>query len=239
MHLFYIDGSADHHYFTFSAIGVPEQTWRDVYERTKAFRHKLRSRRGIALSKELHATKFLSGRGRPADNRHVSRQSRVAIFNAALRLVASCSPLGVKLINAAMDDEFRAFDRLLNRINVCMRKEGSMALLICDEGKEAQFAQLYRKMAVFNAIPSKFGAWANGKKWANIPLDRILTDPYFARSHHSNFIQLADFCAFALLRMDKPTAPLGQWGVETSFRWLEPVCVKAANPKDPFGVVRN
>lgn len=239
MHLFYIDGSADHHYYTFSAIGVPETTWRDVYERTKAFRHKLRSRRGVAISKELHATKFLSGRGRPSDNRHLSRQSRVAVFNASLRLVASCAPLGVKVLNAAMSDQYRAFDRLVNRINNCMRTERSMALLICDEGNEGDFTKLYRRMAVFNAIPSKYGAWADGKSWANIPLDRVLTDPYFARSHHSNFIQLADFCAFALLRMDKPTATATQWGLDKSFRWLEPVCVKAANPADPFGVARN
>lgn len=69
MHLFYIDGSAEGHYWTFSAIGVPAETWREVYERTKAFRYKLRARRGITISKELHATKFLSGRGRPAENR--------------------------------------------------------------------------------------------------------------------------------------------------------------------------
>ncbi|MGE0357137.1 MAG: DUF3800 domain-containing protein [Burkholderiales bacterium] len=239
MHLFYLDGSADHSYFTFSAIGVPEKSWREVFDRVKAFRHKQRVGRGLRVSAELHAWKFLSGRGRPAD-RHLSKQERASVFNAALQLLATCQPHGLKILNSAMDDENWAFERLLTRMNVCMQKEGEdeLAMLICDEGKEGHFTKLYRKMKVHNPIPSKFGGWANGKNWMNFPLDRIVTDPAFVRSHESDFIQLADFCAFALLRMDRPTAPMTALGVDTSFRLLESVCVKAANAGDPYGVIR-
>ena len=237
MHLFYLDSSAEHHYHTFSAIGVPEQNWLEVFNHVKAFRYRLRAQHGIYLAKELHAWKFLSGRGRPSD-RFLNKSVRAAIFNEALALVASFAPHGVKMINVALGNEDWAFERMLNRINRCVKADNAMAMIISDEGKEGHFTKLYRKMAVHNPIPSRYGAWASGKNWRNIPLDRILADPTFHPSHQSNFIQLADFCAFALLRMDKPTAPLCHLGIDKSFPLLAPVCVREANPKDPLGVVR-
>lgn len=93
-------------------------------------------------------------------------------------------------------------------------------------------------MGAHNPIPSKYGAWASGKEWKSIPIANIIEDPVFKQSHRSNLIQLADLCAFALLRMDKPTPPMRAIGIHDAFRILEPVCFKAANPKDPLGVVR-
>src|SRR5882762_5871888 len=132
MYLFYLDGSADHHYFTFSAIGIPEMGWREVFDRVKAFRHELRAKHGIFIAKELHAWKFLSGRGRPSDQ-FLSRKIRASIFNDALTLLASFAPLEVKMLNAALGNEDWAFERLLNRLNKCMEATGSKAMLICDE----------------------------------------------------------------------------------------------------------
>jgi len=93
-------------------------------------------------------------------------------------------------------------------------------------------------MRAHNPIPSKYGGWSDGKSWKNIPTEHILEDPVFKRSDRSNFIQLADFCAFALLRMDHPTAPMMALGINKSFERLEPICLKAANPRDRFGVTR-
>lgn len=76
-----------------------------------------------------------------------------------------------------------AFERLLNRINRTMQAWGSHALLICDEGKEADYTRLVRKMSVHNPIPSQFGVWKDtGRATRNIPIDRIIEDPFFKRS---------------------------------------------------------
>lgn len=141
MFLFYVDGSADHHYYTFSGIGVPEENWRTVFDGVKDFRSKLRKQYGIFIRKELHAWKFLSGRGRPSDT-HLSKPTRATIFREALALLTSFEPLGVLVFNAALNNEDWAFERLLNRINRTMTQRSTKAILICDEGKEEHYTAL-------------------------------------------------------------------------------------------------
>jgi hypothetical protein len=93
------------------------------------------------------------------------------------------------------DDQFRAFERLLNRINRTMGSRQTYAHLICDQGKELQYTTLVRKMRVLNYIPSKFGGWETGQPSKNIPIERIIEDPQFKDSKSSYLIQQADFIA--------------------------------------------
>lgn len=237
MYLFYVDGSADHHYYTFSAIGVPETNWVTTFGAIKDFRKSLREQHGVLLRKELHAWKFLSGRGRPS-TKFLSKQLRADIFRGALNMLAALKPQGVVIINSALGNEDWAFERILNRINTAVGKFGTKALLICDEGKEEHYTTMCRRLRAHNPIPSKFGAWATGKEWKSIPASNIIEDPVFKQSHRSNFIQMADFCAFALLRMDKPTTAMRAIGIDQAFPLLDAVCLKAANPRDKFGVSR-
>jgi hypothetical protein len=65
-------------------------------------------------------------------------------------------------------DDVRAFERLANRINTAVGAWGSHALLISDEGKEATYTRLIRKMGVFNPIPSQMGEWPEGTATRNI-----------------------------------------------------------------------
>ena len=132
-----------------------------------------------------------------------------------------------------------AFERLINRINRTMQAWGSHALLICDEGKEADYTRLVRKMCVHNPIPSRFGVWQDtGNSTRNIPIDRIIEDPFFKKSDKSYFIQLVDFCAYALLRKEKPIPSKSKYGLHEAFQQLEPICVKEACPRDQFGIIR-
>src|SRR5215510_8856836 len=97
------------------------------------------------------------------------------------------------------------FDRIINRINRTAEAYGQYTILICDEGQEVQFTRRLRKMRVHNPIPSDRGVWEDtGAVTKNIPVSRILEDPFFKDSSTSYFVQLVDFCAYALLRMEKP-----------------------------------
>src|ERR1700675_1030860 len=96
----------------------------------------------------------------------------------------------------------RLFDFLLNRIVTNMRKSGSHALLIADEGKNYDW--MLRKMRRVNYIPSRYGAWYSGDFTKKIPIDRIIEDISYRDSARSLFIQAADFCAYALLRSERP-----------------------------------
>jgi hypothetical protein len=94
-------------------------------------------------------------------------------------------------------------------------------------------------MRVYNPIPSAFGTWLDtGQSYKNIPLTRIIEDPFFKDSEQSYFIQLADFCAYALLRRERPVPSKSRYGLDKAFDLLKPILVTEATRKDPDGIIR-
>lgn len=235
MHLVYIDDSKDPTKSCFSAISVPEDTWQTCLDRLVDMRKALASSDGIYVRHEIHATDWLAGRGNIAKSM-IPKGRRVALFNYVLSVV-SLLP-GVQVFNAAVgpNDDVRAFEWLLNRINVNMSKAGSRAMLISDEGKS--YDALLRRMRRFNPIPSRFGSWGAHGASKNLTLNRIVEDISYRDSARSLFVQMADCCAFSLLRYEVPTAKAKKYGFDQSFKILEPVMVKRANGKDPLGIIR-
>ena len=189
------------------------------------------------VNKELHATDFVAGRGRLGPG-VVTKHRRSQIFLGALKLLNRTD--GIRIFNICLvHNQNWAFERLLNRINRTMKAWDSQCILFCDEGNEGEYTRLVRKMAVHNPIPSRFGAWKDtGSTTRNIPTDRILEDLFFKNSEKSYFIQMADFCAYALLRREKHLASKNKYGIHKAFDELTDVVVKPANPNDPMGVIR-
>jgi hypothetical protein len=238
MHLIYIDDSADEQLAIFTALALPVEQWRSCFAKVKEFRRMLRRAYGIYVYKELHAWKFVSGRGDIAD-RVVTKSQRAAIFQQALELVAQLP--GAQLFNACFPKgrADQAFERLINRIERTLVAWDSHAVLFCDEGKESDITRLVRRMGVYNPIPSQFGVWqGTGAFSKNIPLQRIVEDPVFKKSDQSYFIQLVDFAAFSLLRRERPTDKLKKYGLDKAFEKLRPVLVTAATRYDPEGIIR-
>lgn len=114
------------------------------------------------------------------------------------------------------------------------------ALIFADQGREMEITRAFRKMNVFNPIPSQFGTWEGALKTKNIPVQRVIEDPVFKQSHQSYFIQLADCVAFSLLKREVvPTPLVKRYGIHRMFeRSVSSVCFRSASPKDPFGIVR-
>ncbi|HUT36733.1 MAG TPA: DUF3800 domain-containing protein [Planctomycetota bacterium] len=238
MHLIYLDDSRDEELCVFSALAVPEDQWREAFSGVRQFRRALKQTDGILVHAEFHAWKFVSGRG-CLGPRVVPKGRRCQIFRDALAMVAGLP--GVRLFNAVFParDEERTFERLLNRINRTMVAWGSRAILICDEGKEAAYTRLTRRMGVYNPIPSQYGTWTDtGAAMKNIPIERILEDPFFKRSDQSYFIQLVDFCAYALLRRERPIPSKTRYGIHEAFAALSPVLVREASRYDSEGIIR-
>ncbi len=238
MHLIYVDESGDNRYFVFSALAIPADQWKSAFEMVREFRRYLRRQYGIYVYKELHAWKFVSGRGRPSD-RTITKGKRCQIFRETLELVAKLP--GAQLFNACFphSQDKIAFERLLNRINRTLRRWDSYGILICDEGKEISYTRLVRKMHVFNPIPSRYGGWADtGKPYKNIPIDRIVEDPFFKESSQSYFIQLADFSAYALLRRENQLPSKNRYGLHKAFDVLSCILVREATTHDPEGIIR-
>lgn len=237
MHLVYIDDSRDEDLCVCSALAIPAEQWRMAFQQVRAFRRDLKKHDGIYVYKELHAWKLVSGRGKIAD-RVVPKGRRHQIFRDALALITELP--GAQVFNACFgskEDEL-AYERLLNRINRTMKAWDSHAVLIWDEGKEAQHRRLTRRMGVHNPIPSAYGMWETGNVTKNIPLEHILEDPVFKPSEQSYFIQLTDFVAYALLRREHPLPSRAKYRLHTAFEVLSPVLVTAASRTDPEGIIR-
>ncbi len=233
MWIAYLDESKDNNRcFIYSALVVKAERWPAAFDAVKAFRRKLRADHGIYINKELHAWKFASGKGAISD-RPLSKAARAAIFRECLTFIASCRQFA--LMSSVNTVEVYAFERLMNRLNRTAQAKGQQILLVCDQGQEAAFTRRIRRMRVHNPIPSRFGRWRQAAD-ANKPLSRFIEDPFFKDSKTSYFIQLVDFCAYALLRMERPIASRTVLGYDKAYELLRPIANKVANPNDHRGL---
>lgn len=237
MHLIYMDDSKDADHLAFSALCIPDDKWQASLEHLIGMRRALRASDGIYTTVEMHATDWIGGRGNIAPH-IVPKGARARMFNYALSSFVLLP--GASLLNAfgPKGREETLFERLLNRIQVFLSKAGSRAVIFSDEGKNYDY--LLRRMRRFNFIPSKFGDWGDGAAARNMPTRQILEDLVYRDSKRSLFVQAADFCAFALLRSEVPTAATSRLGVHESFALIEPLCIKQAYAKDPrrLGIIR-
>jgi hypothetical protein len=134
MHLAYIDDSKDNRFACFSALLIPADRWRESLDHLLGVRSMMKVSHGIYTRKEIHATDWNGGKGRIAPN-FVNKATRAVLFDFFLAGIAMVP--SAQLINAAVppSEENRAFEWMLNRINVNMTKAGSRAVIFCDQGK--------------------------------------------------------------------------------------------------------
>lgn len=236
MHLIYVDDSYRKGCYCFAAIAIPASSWRHAFDRIKRWRRLLKSAIGVYVHAELHAVDLCAGRGSISPG-VIKKWDRCRIFKGGLKWLARIP--GVRVFNVcSKTSKDLAFERLLNRINRTLVAWDSRAILICDEGDESEFTRLSRKMQVYNPIPSRYGTWGHGGAMKHIPIDRILEDPFFKESDKSYFIQLADFCAYALLQKEDPHPARKRYGLHQAYRLIRPAYVTVTNPADPDGIIR-
>ena len=237
MFLVYIDDSGDEHVRCFSALVVHETKWREIQLQIREYRRRMKQSDGILITKELHATEFVGGRGRLGP-RDVHKGRRCELFRETLAMITTLPKIRMFNAIANRTSEAMLFERLLNRINSTMRTWKSNAIIVHDEGKD--YTSLVRRMAIYNPISSRFGAWEDGSTTKNIPTERIIEDIFFRKSHKSDLIQMADFCAYALFRCEVPLASKTLYGLDRAFEALHPICVHEAFARDPkkLGIIR-
>jgi hypothetical protein len=236
MYLIYIDESYDETHFAYSAVFINAFAWNDYFNHLVRWRRQWFDKHGIPLDYELHATKFVGGRGEFPGNR--DKAFRATLFHEAIGVIEGIG--GVEIINAITPTKSRnltLFEWMLNRINRTLNAQNAFGILICDEGNENKLTAKVRQMKKANPIP--YNTMGSVGSTRNIPLDRIIEDPLFKTSKSSYFIQISDFVAFSLLRNEKPL-PTTQPMVQQAFDQLDRVLVKQANRYDPKkkGIVR-
>lgn len=231
----YIDESKDNNgFYIYSAIVTNGERWATTFEKVKHFRRKLRVEHGVFISHELHAWKFAAGKGQVADH-PILKPERAEIFRKVMRFISESRCFVV--VSSCNTNEQYAFERLVNRINCTVEAKEQNYLLFFDQGEEVEMTKRIRRMRVHNPIPSRFGAWLDsGEVTRSIPLFRCMEDSIFKDSKASYFIQLADLCAYALLRMERPIASRTALGYDTMYEELRPVSRVITNRGDPRGM---
>lgn len=122
-HLVYVDDSSDAQLVTFAGLAVSIERWREVLDALRGFRQDLMRTDGMFATKELHAWKFVSGRGRLGP-RIVPKGRRIAIYREKLQLVGQMDALRCFCACFPKTYKLRAFERLVNRINRTMATLG-------------------------------------------------------------------------------------------------------------------
>lgn len=204
MHLFYIDKSADEKLFVLAALAVPADQWKTIFDKVRQFRLDLQRTDGIDIHAELHAWKFVSGRGNIADP-IVPKGRRCQIFLDTLFMTAALPEAKLIPVVSPANQEEQAFTRLLLNIQQMMHTQNSYAMLICDQGKETAYTRYAHALRTSSAI------------------DNIVEEPLFKNSALSYFIQISDFCAYALLRQEHPLASKTKYGLDQAFKALGPI----------------
>jgi len=220
----------------FCWVLVRDDQWFKAFDYWQQYRRMLRETHGIFVKKELHARAFISGRGRYS--KEIQRpETRRAIYLQSLKWFADHLPIKLMFGKFHFQYELRVFERTINRINATMKSHGARALIFWDEGKQVTYTKMCRKLRVHNYIASMYGTWEDGTKAKNIPAQLILEDPVFKKSEESPFIQIADLCAYALLRREVPIESKRLGGLQSAFGLLKPLCMPEVFRKNKEGII--
>lgn len=210
MDVFYIDESHDKTVYAVTAITVPflrrgENFWRiawpDYLAAAKNWRRSVAASQKIPVSKELHATKLVSGRGNYLyGKRQLKRTDAAQVYREILSsvdFVPSESIITVVGVRGRSLYGHERLERVMHALFQRMRRQCQArnvnAMVFFDEG-HPEYRALYRRAMVNLPTGSMFGMPAR-----NLPLDMFVKDGNFKDSKHCLFTQLADLISYAAL----------------------------------------
>ncbi len=251
MRLYYIDESEGPTCYVRSALGVDAERWNDLHEDIYGWRRELLEGYRIPPDRELHACDLLAGRGMLARNgganERLAPRQGAEVFRDGLRRIEDAAVRigGVEVINVCLRKaEVKAYekvslDRLLNRINASVKAADRHAFLIFDEGKERMITRAYRRLRIFNPVPSRYERWEEGERTRNIPVENVIGGPAFRSSEGDHLLQMADLIAHALLKQEEEPVPrVESMGIHEAFSILDRALNRKASRQDLQGIVR-
>lgn len=250
MYLMYVDESGDAgltgsptRYFAMSGIVVHESRWRDLINALIAFRKVLRTVYGLPIRGEIHASEFVNHRAFDLD-RHV----RLSILRNTLDELAKLNFISITnvivdkqgkppqydVFHSAWGTLFQRFENTLVHGNFPGAFSSDHGLVITDATAGHKLTRLVRRMAVFNYIPNdvRFGGGSR-----NIPIKRIIEDPYGKNSHETLPIQMCDVAAYFLLQRFAPNSYIRRQRAQAYFDRLKPVLNLRASRFNALGIV--
>lgn len=231
-------------YFVLSGIVVHESEWRNFLQRIIALRKTLRSVYGLPIRSEIHASEFINGRVG-----ELKRHQRLAILRNTLDELAKIDRISITnvvvdktnkpqeydVFNSAWGTLFQRFENTLLHGNFPGGYHRGHGLVITDATAGHKLARLVRRMAVYNPIPSDP---TRGTGSRNIPITRVIEDPFGKDSKDTLPVQMADVVAYFLAQRIAPNSFIRRQRAAHYFDRLKPVLNLHASRFDPLGIVR-
>lgn len=231
-------------YFALSGIIVHESNWRQFLNHLIAFRKTLRSTYGLPVRGEIHASKFITGQAFG-----LTKHVRLAILRNTLDELAKFQHISITniiiekqgkpatydLFNAAWGTLFQRFENTLIHGNFPGGHRNDHGIVITDATAGKKLARLVRKMAVYNPIPND-PRYGGGSR--NLPISRVIEDPYGKDSSETLPIQMADVIAYFLHQRYKPNSYIRRKRAQLYFDRLQPVLNKHASRFNQLGIVK-
>lgn len=258
MYLMYVDESGDTglglsptSYFALSGLVVHESRWRDLLTQLIAFRKTMRSVYALPVRTEIHASEFISGRVRAIGGRLIARQEKLAILRNSLDELAKIDFISVTnvivdktnksgrtppydVFGCAWGTLFQRFENTMVYGNFPGNFRNDHGMIITDATAGKKLLRMVRRMAVYNPIPSDANLAAG---FRNIPIVRIIEDPYGKDSKDTLPIQMADVAAYFLHQKFSPNAYVRRQSAGNYFARLLPVLNRRASRFNSFGIV--
>jgi hypothetical protein len=180
MVLFYVDDSGDERLTTFSAIGIPVEQWNAALAQWLAWRRRLHCRHDVAIDYRLHANEWVAGRGRPAKDPHApvnrNKPARWQIYVSALEALAQIPDLAVLTVARQGPDRAAAYRHLIQGIERFLSVQREYGLIVVD-GESPELMLLHRELDLRSRA--------------------IVEDPWKRDARESQWLQAADFVAYA------------------------------------------
>lgn len=190
LRLFYVDdsGAEATGYATFSWIEFLVDDWKPGLRQVLDWRKKLLREHQIPILYELHATKFVNGRGDPSLDPAWNRRkiNRSQVVDDAIAMLAASSWLSVGTLYSHTSLRRRQFSaerssvyaELVRLIDQRLTQAGELGILVMDgDGTDDSYVSAHRDLPLATRS--------------------LIEDPVFQHSHRSQLVQLADLTAYA------------------------------------------
>lgn len=186
--VFYIDdsGADTTGIAVFGWVELEIPAWSDVLRGWLDWRHHLYRTIGIPADYELHATKFVGGRGRPTGTSWDEIKSRRApVVAEALQTIIGLPGLQAGAVFQYTTAEVRypetkklAYAELVRRLDARLTAAGEHGLIVMDgDGTDPTYRVAHRDL--------------------KLDTRSLIEDPLFQSAHHSQWVQMADLIAYA------------------------------------------
>ena len=184
-------------YFILSAIVFHELRWNEMYDRQIQFRRWLKSKHGIALNEEIHATELMSARG---IFKNIHPHNRLNIMKNCLDWIAGQPDLSVLTVaidkrTTTLDVFDKTWEHLISEFETLVRNRkipgpsnaDERGIILPDNTNGKKLTAIVWKMRGFNQNPGNT---------ARIKPITIVEDPFLKDSAGSFFLQMVDVVAF-------------------------------------------